>query len=319
MTHPHEPIETVLEALQERAKELNCLYRVDEWINRPDVTPEEVYRGIIEVIPAGYQYPGLCRARLVVEDAVYEPRGFQETPWVQRADIMVRGQGAGWVEVYYTQAMPRSDEGPFLKEERKLIDTIAERIGHYVAQRQLQNAIRDWRVASRDVTVAHSGDWWAIIDFLRHTDRALLIRLARKMLNHLCWEGIEDAQLLLQRLAPDEESDERSLEDNRPVEKKSLDELLAVADETFRIAAANLEVAEIVARMQKWIQDDKASFLLEALERPATSLTDLAEAIQRFRYLGVAEQELSRPVQTALRVGLVLRVFSDDQAVINTA
>jgi pyruvate,water dikinase len=320
MTHPHEPIETVLEALQERAKELNCLYRVDECINRPDVTPEEVYRGIIEVIPPGYQYPGVCRARLVVEDAVYQPRDFQETPWVQGADIVVQGQVAGRVEVSYTQAMPRSDEGPFLKQERKLIETIAERIGHYVAQRQLQNAIRDWRAASREVTVAQGGDWWAIIDFLRHTDRPLLIRLARKMLNHLCWEGIEDAQLLLQRLAPEEVSDERgSPEDNRPVEKKSLDELLAVADETFRIAAANLEVAEIVARMQKWIQDDKASFLLEALERPATSLTDLAEAIQRFRYLGVVERELSRPVQTALRVGLVRRFFSDEQAFINTA
>ncbi len=320
MTHPHKPIETVLEALQERAKELNCLYRVDECINRPDATPEEVYRGVVEVIPAGYQYPGLCRARLVVEDAVYEPRDFQETPWVQRADIAVQSQVVGRVEVYYAQAMPRSDEGPFLKEERKLIETVAERIGHYVAQRQLQSAIRDWRVATREVTVAEGRDWWPIIDFLRHTDRPLLIRLARKMLNHLCWEGIEDAQLLLQRLAPRDESDERgALEDNRPVEKKSLEELLAVTDETFRIAAANLDVAEIVSRMQKWIQDDKASFLLEALERPATSLTDLAEAIQRFRYLGVDERELSRAVQTALRVGLVRRFFSDDQAFINTA
>ncbi len=320
MSHPHQPIDKILEALQERAKELNCLYRVDERINRPDATPDDIFRGILEVIPPGYQYPSVCQARLIVEDAVYQPRGFQETPWVQRADIVVQGVVLGRVEVYYTQPMPRSDEGPFLKEERKLIDTIAERIGHYVAQRRLQGAIREWQAAAREVTVAEGRDWWVIIDFLRHTDRHLLIRLARKMLNHLCWNGIEEAQQLLQRFAPRLETEEGTpLEDNRPVEKKTLEDLLALTDETFRIAAAHLEVDEILSRMQKWIKDDKSSFLLEALERPAATLTEIAEAIQRFRFVGVDERELTGPIQTALRVGLVRRFFSDEQGFINTA
>ncbi len=320
MSHPHQPIDKILEALQERAKELNCLYQVDERINRPDATPDEVFRGIIEVIPPGYQYPSVCQARLIIEDAVYQPRGFQETPWVQKADIVVQGAVLGRVEVYYTQPMPRSDEGPFLKEERKLIDTIAERIAHHLAQRRLQGAIREWQAAAREVTVAEGRDWWVIIDFLRHTDRHLLIRLTRRMLNHLCWNGIEEAQQLLQRFAPHLESQEQvAVEDNRPVEKKSLQDLLALTDETFRIAAAHLEVDEIVSRIQKWIKDDKSSFLLEALERPATTLTDLADAIQRFRFSGVDERDLTRPIQTALRVGLVRRFFSDEQGFINTA
>ncbi len=320
MTHPHQPIEKILEALQERAKELNCLYQVDERIDRPDATPDEIFRGIIEVIPPGYQYPSVCQARLVVGDAVFEPGGFQETPWVQKADIVVQGVVSGRVEVYYTQPMPRSDEGPFLKQERKLIDTIAERIGHHIAHRQLQGAIREWQAASREVTVAAGRDWWVIIDFLRHTDRHLLIRLARKMLNHLCWNGIEEAQQLLQRFAPRLEGEEGTpIEDNRPVAKKTLEDLLALTDETFRIAAAHLQVDEILSRMQKWIKDDKSSFLLEALERPATTLTEIAEAIQRFRFVGVDERELTQPMQTALRVGLVRRFFSDEQGFINTA
>ena len=320
MTHPHQSIDKIMEALQERAKELNCLYRVDERLNRPNATPDEIFRDVIEVIPPGYQYASVCQARLMVEDTAYEPHGFQETPWVQTADIVAQGVVLGRVEVYYTQPMPRSDEGPFLKEERKLIDTIAERIGHYLGQRRLQGAIREWQAAAREVTVVEGGDWWVIIDFLRHTDRHLLIRLARKMLNHLCWSGIEEAQQLLQRFAPHLEGQGGiPFEDNRPVAKKTLQELLTLTDETFRIAAAHLEVDDIVTRMQKWIKDDKSSFLLEALERPATTLTDLAEAIQRFRYMGVDEQDLTRPIQTALRVGLVRRFFSDEQGFINTA
>ena len=320
MTHPHQSIDKIMEALQERAKELNCLYRVDERLNRPNATPDEIFRDVIEVIPPGYQYASVCQARLMVEDTAYEPHGFQETPWVQTADIVAQGVVLGRIEVYYTQPMPRSDEGPFLKEERKLIDTIAERIGHYLGQRRLQGAIREWQAAAREVTVVEGGDWWVIIDFLRHTDRHLLIRLARKMLNHLCWSGIEEAQQLLQRFAPHLEGQGGiPFEDNRPVAKKTLQELLTLTDETFRIAAAHLEVDDIVTRMQKWIKDDKSSFLLEALERPATTLTDLAEAIQRFRYMGVDEQDLTRPIQTALRVGLVRRFFSDEQGFINTA
>jgi len=321
MSHPHQPIDKILEALQERAKELNCLYQVDERINRLDATPDEIFRGILEAIPPGYQYPSICQARLVIEETVYEPPGFQETPWVQTADISVQGRTLGRVEVYYTRAMPRSDEGPFLKEERKLIDTVAERIGQYLVQRRLQGAIREWQAASRDMTVAdEEPDWWVIIDFLRHTDRHLLIRLARKMLNHLCWNGVEEAQELLQRFAPDLDHAERiPFEDNRPVEKKSLQDLLDIADATFRIAAARLDVDEILSRIQKWIKDNKSSFLLEALERPATTLTDLAEAIQRFRFVGVDEADLTRPVQTALRVGLVRRFFSDELGFMNTA
>ena len=320
MSHPHQPIDRILEALQERAKELNCLYQVDERINQPDTPPDEIFRGIIQVIPPGYQYPNVCQARLVVEDTVYQPPGFQETSWVQTAAIVVQGAVLGRVEVYYTQPMPRSDEGPFLKEERKLIDTIAERIGHYLAQRRLQGAVREWQAAAREVAVAEGRDWWVILDFLRHTDQHLLIRLVRKMLNHLCWDGIQEAHQVLQRLAPQLASDEGSpREDNRPVEKKSLQDLLSLTDETFRIAAAHLEVDDIVTRMQKWIKDDKSSFLLEALVRPATALTDLAEAIQRFRLSGVDERELTRPVQTALRVGLVRRLLSDEPGFINIA
>jgi hypothetical protein len=309
MTHPRQPIEKILEALQERAKELNCLYQVDEQLNRADAPADEIFRGVLKAIPSGYQYPGVCQARLLVEDAVYQPPGFQKTPWVQQAEVVLQGAELGRVEVYYTQPMPRSDEGPFLKEERKLIEAIAERIGHHLAQRRLQGAV-----------TAPGGDWWVIVDFLRHTDRQLLIRLARRMLNHLCLIGVEEARQLLQRFAPPRESaTEDLLQDNRPVEKKTPEDLLALSDEAFRIAAARLRVEDILSRIEGWIKSDKSSFLLEALERPATTLTEIAEAIQRFRYVGVAERDLTRSIQTALRAGLVRRFFSEEQGFVNIA
>ena len=90
--------------------------------------------------------------------------------------------------------MPRSDEGPFLKEERKLIGTIAERIASAVTQRRLRAAFEGWAAADR---VSAQGDWRVVLEFLRETDPALLKRISRKLINHLSWSGVEEAKELL--------------------------------------------------------------------------------------------------------------------------
>ncbi len=53
---------------------------------------------------------------------------------------MVRDQPAGRIEVFYIEQRPHADEGPFLKEERKLLDSIADRIGHAIQHRELKTA-----------------------------------------------------------------------------------------------------------------------------------------------------------------------------------
>lgn len=315
----HDPIHKILEALQERAKELNCLYQVDERLTRLDAPPEEVFRGLLDVIPSGYQFPAVCRARIAWEDAVYAAPGFQETPWVQSAPILADGRAAGKVEVFYVQPMPRADEGPFLREERKLIDTIAERLSHHMMQRRLKSSLKEWEIAVKGVPTDRPQSWWVIIEFLRYTDRDLLVRLSRKMLNHLCWNGIEEAQHLLQGFEPEGESRPSTLEDNRPVAKRTLQDFLSHTDEIFRIASEHLSEDEIVSRIQKWIKDDKSAFLLETLENPGRTVADLSDAIQRYRLVGIEEQEMTRPLSTALRVALVRRFFTDDLDFINTA
>ena len=105
----------ILRELQERAKELNCLYKVDELLNRPELSLEEIFRGMIEVLPPGWQYPHDCQARIIFEDQVIQPPDFVPTPWVQSANIVVQGETVGSVEVSYRAQMPKSDEGPFLK------------------------------------------------------------------------------------------------------------------------------------------------------------------------------------------------------------
>ena len=108
-------IEKILSALQERAKELNCLYKVEELLNDSEKDNEYIFSSIVRILPPGWQYPDLCVSKLIINDKIYCSPNFMETEWVQKAEIVVQGTVAGSLQVYYTEEKPALDEGPFLK------------------------------------------------------------------------------------------------------------------------------------------------------------------------------------------------------------
>jgi nitrate/nitrite-specific signal transduction histidine kinase len=123
-------IENLVLELQERAKELNCLYIIEENLNRSDITLRQAFHTVINAIPQGFQYPNLCRPKLVYGDIVYQIQDFEETKWVLTSDIIVQERILGKLSVFYLEEVSHSDHGPFLKGEKRLLDTIAERLGH---------------------------------------------------------------------------------------------------------------------------------------------------------------------------------------------
>jgi predicted nucleotidyltransferase len=309
------PIDRILHDLQERAKELNCLYRVDELLGREEASLDDVLSEVIRTLPGGWQFPDVCVARIVLDNRVYEPPGFASSPHRMSSPIAAQGESAGEVEVYYTEAMPRADEGPFLAEERKLLDAIGERIGHSVSRRRLQ------RVLAHDTPAgAATPEWWVVLDFLRQTDRSLLARLGRKMINHLCWNGVDEAERLLREAVPARtSSDEEIGEDNRPLPRTGLAADPATTEAAFRIAGQYLPENEILNCIHSWIREDKSTFLKNALERMDTPLAELADALQRFRHGGVEEKDLSTATQMELRAALVRRFLTDQLEFVNIA
>jgi hypothetical protein len=315
MNHPEKPIDSILQALQERAKELHCLYRVDEIVNRPDASIDDAFHGVAQALPAGWQFPDVCVARIVLGNRAYESAGFRESSWSLVAPILVQGEVAGRIEVHYTEAMPHADEGPFLKEERKLIDTVADRLGHLVARKQLERALEPAPAVGGE----REPEWWVILSFLRQTDRALLARLGRKMVNYLFWNGVEEAERLLRERSPARAGlDDEAWPDNRPRPRAMLPEALDLADAAFHIAARHLPEAEILSRVQEWIKEEKSSFLKNALEHLDTPLADLADALQRFRH-AVEEGDLPRATQVGLRAALVRRFLTEELKFVNVA
>jgi PAS domain S-box-containing protein len=129
--------------LSERVRELNCLYGISALRDQGDRPLGQMLQEIGDLIPAGWQYPETACSRIVLEGRTYESKGFKETPWKQTAEIKVFGKPMGFVDVYYKQVSPEMNEGPFLKEERKLLDAIAERLGRIVERHWTEEAVRE--------------------------------------------------------------------------------------------------------------------------------------------------------------------------------
>lgn len=84
-------------------------------------------------------------------------------------NIKIHDEIIGKLEVFYTEDRPICDEGPFLKEERRLIITIAEQIGSFLFHKQLKSVFEE----KQHVQVESKSEWWIILDMLRKTDQLI--------------------------------------------------------------------------------------------------------------------------------------------------
>jgi len=130
------------EALEKRIKELNCIYNISYLIEKPDISLEEILQGIVNIIPSAWRYPEITCARIIVKGQGFRTKNFRETMLKQVSDIVVHGKQIGTLEICYLKEKPESDEGPFLKEERSLLNAIANRLGRIVERKDTEEALR---------------------------------------------------------------------------------------------------------------------------------------------------------------------------------
>jgi DNA-binding CsgD family transcriptional regulator len=117
-------------ALRERIKELNCLYGVSQLAERYLYSLDELLQELVNFLPYSWQYPEVTCARILLKGKTYTSDKFQVTNWRQSALIYMYHEAVGECAIFYLEECPPADEGPFLKEERALLDTVAEQIGN---------------------------------------------------------------------------------------------------------------------------------------------------------------------------------------------
>jgi len=129
--------------LRERIKELDCLYGISHIVENAGGSLEQILQQTAELLQGSWEYPEITCARVVLHGQEYTTDNYAASPWVQRAPLHAYGEHVGDVEVSYLEERPKQDEGPFQTEERRLLDAIAERLGHIVERLSAESLLRE--------------------------------------------------------------------------------------------------------------------------------------------------------------------------------
>jgi PAS domain S-box-containing protein len=94
------------------------------------------------VLPEGWQYSNICAAKIQYGNLIFKTPNFKEGCISQGAEFRVNDREIGKVEVVYLEETPEEVEGPFLFEERNLINVIAEMLQSYLVRKGREEELK---------------------------------------------------------------------------------------------------------------------------------------------------------------------------------
>jgi PAS domain S-box-containing protein len=144
--------------IDERVKELNCLFEISRLVETKTLSLEETLQGIADLIPPAWQHPDITCVRINLDGTELKTQNYKETVWQQVSDIVVHGVPSGKLTVGYLEERPENYEGLFQKEERALLNDIAERVGRIIERIWAQEEVLKSEERFRELMLnMHSG------------------------------------------------------------------------------------------------------------------------------------------------------------------
>jgi PAS domain S-box-containing protein len=154
--------EKVRYILNERVKELTTLYKCHQILEAEKKPVHEALQEIVSVLPDGWQYPTTAAARISLAGMEFVTPNFGPYKHRQFSEFTTRNQLHGTIEVVYLEDRPTEAEGPFLAEERNLINMIAEMIRIYLSRRYEAEALKRTE-ANQSATINNTGFFiWSV-------------------------------------------------------------------------------------------------------------------------------------------------------------
>ena len=298
--------------LNERAKESKCLYEIQNLLNNPKISFEDVCYSIISILPMGWQFPEICKAQLIFKNKIYQIEEFEETAWFQEVEIVIHEKTVGRINVFYIEERPSSELGPFLKEEFELIQKIGKLFEFYALHQQLKTVFDN----TTNLLNSSKSEWRVILNLLRRTDPDLAVKISRKMINFLCIYGVKEAGSLLENF---NFTDDGSKEKNFPYQLTDKIDSMKLICDTFKIAEKHLTENQLLSNIHKWIKQESSAFMSNIFNNNVATINDLVRALERYHFLSEQGLELSDLREKSVTVSLIIRLLTDQRDFIDIA
>ena len=131
----------LLRDLRECTKKVGAMHETARLLRDDRLGPGAVLQRVAALLPPAMRFPEIASARARYGERVVATHGFRESPWSVTAPFRTRDGATGSLEVVYAEDRATADDGPFLAEERRLIETIGE----------MTSAILDRRVSDLEL------------------------------------------------------------------------------------------------------------------------------------------------------------------------
>jgi hypothetical protein len=126
--------------MEERQKELKSLNRTAEVLKKSN-SLDELLQEICSFLPEAMQFPAHTAARIKYGKKQFSSNAFVETPWKLQREFDTPDATKGTIEIVYLKEFPEESEGPFLAEERSLIDNLAALISGTASRKALEQLL----------------------------------------------------------------------------------------------------------------------------------------------------------------------------------
>ena len=127
--------------LGERVKELTTMYAVAHLLQVEEKSTRTLMEEITALLPPTWKYPKIAAARMQLDGMEFKTPNFRSSRWSLKAGFTTTDGRKGVVEVVYLAKRPPAVEGPFLTEERNLIDAVAKNLKLYLDRKHLESEI----------------------------------------------------------------------------------------------------------------------------------------------------------------------------------
>lgn len=286
--------------LKERAKELECLYLVDDALTNSSLS--DILMEVSKVLPSGFCNVNDCIVTIFFDDEIYSAKPVISNGNEIQSAIVVNQKVRGYIKAAYEK---NEEETAFLVQEEKLLKAVANKIAQFVHQQEIQS-----QSATRS-------NWKAIINLLQRTDHTMLLHVCEKMLALLAKDHPNVVQDILNEM--DWVKQDYLGEINFPHGSLPAVDVIRLSKGIFRAAKSCLDDTQIFDEISLWIYQGKTYELIKLVGKKDSDVKDISHALLQYGKAMSTSENSSRTTKRWLIVELMRRFLTDEPRLMENA
>lgn len=271
--------------LTERAKELECVYSIDEVLQDRQLSLPKTLNKIVQILPSGFAQTEDCRIQIELYGVYFSHDDFKQATYLHKTPIFLNDKAVGSLEARYL-ITDKEKQYDLLQTEVKIMSAVADRISQLALNSQ------------RELNI--------ILDMLQKVNPEILESVCQKLQVYI--NGLE------MQVPPSKVLTHGEI--NTPLPKSEIPNVLEFGHSLVARASDLLSIGEIYELIDKWIQEEWLFSLVKTIGRKEAEVSEILDIVQSYKNQKDAERSYS-PMEKWVLAELSHRFLTTDEILID--